>query len=94
MLPPGAELRLAQIEHLRWVSERLLVGVLWGPTRTKEPPFRRPQICSWESLEALGEKYPELRDETKKDLRQVRLVFEKLSEWGYCFRPIEPFPLP
>lgn len=94
MLPPGEELRLAKIEHLRWVSERLMAGTLWGPEKNKCPP-RRPQICTWEALEALARTYPELHDEPNKDLRQVRWVFEKLSEWPeYVFRPIEPFPPP
>jgi len=71
----GAELELmTQIEHNRWMSERLLDGWRWGPAKDDERK-ERPQIIPWGTLS---------EPEREKDRTQIQVIFEVLNSGGMC----------
>ncbi|QDT36905.1 NAD-binding protein [Stratiformator vulcanicus] len=61
---------LAQMEHNRWLAERLLAGWRYGKGKDSQP--RRISFCTWDKLSDQAQ-------EQKKDLRQVDLVFDVLQ---------------
>ncbi|HZZ79842.1 MAG TPA: NAD-binding protein [Gemmataceae bacterium] len=68
---------LAEMEHNRWVAERLLEGFSYGE-RSDQPPLR-PQLCTWEVLNQDSA----LKKEPDKDFRQIKAIFDKLKKLGY-----------
>ena len=72
------KVKLAQMEHNRWIAERLLAGFSYGES-SNQPP-RRPQLCTWEVLSS----DPKLAKEPEKDFKQVEIVFETLQRLGYA----------
>ena len=70
----------AEMEHYRWVAERLLAGFTYGPRSDHDHPPRRPQLCTWEILGS----DPELvkAQEQAKDIRQIKIVFATLQRLG------------
>ncbi|MDX1966647.1 MAG: NAD(P)-binding protein [Planctomycetaceae bacterium] len=71
----GAELELmTEIEHNRWMSERLLDGWRWGPTKSNDRK-ERPQIIPWATLS---------EPEREKDRTQIQVIFEVLNSGGMC----------
>jgi hypothetical protein len=64
---------LAEMEHGRWVVERLLAGWTYGQIRDDQRKIR-PQLISWADL-------PEA--EREKDRESVRKTPQKLADAGY-----------
>lgn len=73
--------KLAEMEHGRWVVERLLDGWTFGDVRDNRKKTR-PQLISWADL-------PE--KEKKKDWEFVRALPARLGEYGYeIYEPEKP----
>jgi|GEM_PF-3208472 len=74
-IPSRPELDLlAEMEHNRWMADRLLDGWRWGPVRN-DSLKQRPQLVPWESL---------TDEEREKDRTQIRAIFEILNAYGMC----------
>ena len=68
---------LAEMEHGRWVVERLLAGWTWGPVRNNDRK-QRPQLVPWSALS---------EEEKDKDRSAVRTNIANLQVAGYAIRP-------
>lgn len=73
--PSSTELELlAEMEHNRWMADRLLDGWRWGATRNASTK-QRPQLVPWQALS---------EEEREKDRSHVRTIFTLLNSHGMC----------